>query len=120
MERDFPKGKFFTAAAPYIDDIMTSHQKQQTTHRQRLEDERLADARDRETRRAKETRQQHDAKLIAIFQSLSQAQKDKLWQEALQAASSQFDRDQIQRARRADKPHFVLLQVLDRHESSAA
>src|SRR5207248_708945 len=56
MERDFPKGKYFSAAAPYIDEIMTSHLKEQAARRQRHEKERLADAEHRETHQAKETR----------------------------------------------------------------
>lgn len=116
MERDFPKGKYFSAAAPYIDEVMTGHLKEQAARRKREETERLAEAEHHETHQAKETRRERDATLIARFESLSRAAKEKLWKEALASAPSEFDRDQMERARKADKPHFVLLQVLDRRQ----
>jgi hypothetical protein len=120
MEREFPKGKYFSAAGPYIDEILAEHLTSQAERRRRQEEDRLAHAKEHQVDQAKEARKEYDKKLIALFESLSSAAKEKIWQEAIAAAPSKFDRDQLHRARKGGKSHFVLLQVLDQHQRKSS
>lgn len=118
MEREFPKGKFFTAAGPYLDDLVAEYQKEQATRR-RLEDERhKSEATERRAHQAKEARRKRDARLTAVFESLPPTAQQRLWDDALSAAQSQFDRDQVALARRNGKLHFLLLDTLARKQES--
>ncbi|MCH7727030.1 MAG: hypothetical protein IH991_11180 [Planctomycetes bacterium] len=114
MEEEFPKGKYFNAASKFIDQAVEAHQQDQQARARRHADDKRAIADEKRVEQKKRKLRKRATKLWATF---SPSVQERLWNETIDSAPSDFDRTQLKSARADGKLHVLLLRQIEEHVS---
>lgn len=119
VREEFPDGKLLNAARPYVEELVT-HEQQRAA--KRVEDDQAARRHQKEeeqTSANKMQRKADEAKLRAAWQALPDSERRRLYEAAIAAANSEFQRLRLRRRQYLKNPPREVLQQLQKAKKAA-